>query len=121
MEYAIAVMLTLIVCLLVSYAAANAFYSIACMKGHEERKYFWWTFLAFPIGALMVIALPDRSKAFPKPQVSQLVAPEQPYISQLVTSEQPYKRGNLVRSTHQWRCDNCGKMTDTNPCAYCGK
>ena len=110
MEYAIAVMLTLIVCLLVSYAAANAFYSIACMKGHEERKYFWWTFLAFPIGALMVIALPDRSKAFPKPQVSQLGAPEQ-----------PYKRGNLVRSTHQWRCDNCGKMTDTNPCAYCGK
>ena len=110
MEYAIAVMLTLIVCLLVSYAAANAFYSIACMKGHEERKYFWWTFLAFPIGALMVIALPDRSKAFPKPQVSQLVAPEQ-----------PYKRGNLVRSTHQWRCDNCGKMTDTNPCAHCGK
>ena len=110
MEYAIAVMLTLIVCLLVSYAAANAFYSIACMKGHEERKYFWWTFLAFPIGALMVIALPDRSKAFPKPQVSQLVAPEQ-----------TYKRGNLVRSTHQWRCDNCGKMTDTNPCAHCGK
>lgn len=42
---------------------AEQFYSVAKMKGHSERKYFWITFF-FPIyGMPLVIALPDRSNA----------------------------------------------------------
>lgn len=37
------------------------FYAIAKMKGHPQKKYFWWCFWAGIIGWMMVIALPDRS------------------------------------------------------------
>ncbi len=54
--------LVLIFALVIGYAAANTFYAIACMKGHNDRKYFWWCFACLPVGALMVIALPDRKR-----------------------------------------------------------
>ena len=59
-SFAFLYILALIVWLIIQYAIANAFYSIACMKGHEERKYFWWSFLVPLAGYLMVVALPDR-------------------------------------------------------------
>ena len=56
----IGIVIGLIVALVLFYACAYTFYEIACMKGHGERKYFWWTFFIPLMGALMVIALPDR-------------------------------------------------------------
>ena len=38
---------------------AKVFQDIAQVKGHEERRYFWWIFLLGPVGMMMVIALPD--------------------------------------------------------------
>ena len=43
------------------YFIADAFRNIAQMKGNNESRYFWWTFLMGPVGMMMVIALPDRS------------------------------------------------------------
>ncbi len=54
------ILLPIIVLLVIDYFAADEFQHIAEMKGHKERKYFWWAFLGGPIGMLMVVALPDR-------------------------------------------------------------
>ena len=54
------IIMGVIVALAIFFACANTFYEIACMKGHDESKYFWWTFFVPLLGALMVIALPDR-------------------------------------------------------------
>ena len=51
-----------IIILLIAYFAALEFQTIAEMKGHSEKKYFWWSFLVGFVGMLMVVALPDRSK-----------------------------------------------------------
>ena len=58
----------LIIGLLVLFFAAGEFQSIAEMKGHESRRYFWWTFLTGVPGMLMVIALPDRNAPAPAAQ-----------------------------------------------------
>ena len=42
------------------YFIAKEFQRIAQMKGHDEQRYFWWTFLMGPVGMMMVIALPDH-------------------------------------------------------------
>lgn len=65
----LAIILVIIIILLVSFFVANRFYEIACMKGHYDRAFFWYTFLLFPIGALMVIALPDRKVSVASVQV----------------------------------------------------
>ena len=44
---------------------AMEFRRIAALKGHNEIRYFWWTFLLGPVGMLMVVALPDRCQAPP--------------------------------------------------------
>lgn len=41
---------------------AKEFRHIAAMKGHDKRRYFWWTFFLGPIGMMMVIALPNDNK-----------------------------------------------------------
>ena len=46
------------------FFVGTEFARIAAMKGHTERRYFWWTFLVAPVGMAMVIALPhDAVKA----------------------------------------------------------
>ena len=45
------------------YFIGKEFQRIAVMKGHEEARYFWWTFLLGPVGMLMVIALPQKAAA----------------------------------------------------------
>ena len=47
------------------YFIGAEFRRIAAMKGHDEARYFWWTFLMPPVGMLMVVALPDRMGAKP--------------------------------------------------------
>lgn len=61
--YWVIMVIIVIITLILSYACANTFYEIASMKGHDEGKYFWWTFFVPLLGALMVIALPDRVSA----------------------------------------------------------
>ncbi len=39
------------------YSVAKEFQRIAAMKGHDEARYFWWTFL---VAALIV--MPGRKK-----------------------------------------------------------
>ena len=56
----VAIIFGILIGLAIDWAAADAFYKIAQMKGHSDRKYFWWSFLVPPFGMLMVIALPDR-------------------------------------------------------------
>ena len=47
----------------IDWFAAKAMYEIAVMKGHPQRKYFWWCFWMAMFGYPMVIALPDRRGA----------------------------------------------------------
>lgn len=56
------ILLAAIAVLVVWYFAALEFRRIAEMKGYDEPKYFWWTFLAGPIGMMMVIALPQKTE-----------------------------------------------------------
>lgn len=55
--------MSLSVGVIVAYYAAIQFEKIALIKGYNDRKYFWWCFLALGIGMFMVVALPDRSKS----------------------------------------------------------
>jgi len=51
-----------IVVLVIMFAVAAEFRRIAEEKGYSESlRYYLWTLLLFPVGALMVIALPDRN------------------------------------------------------------
>lgn len=47
----------------IDWLAAEAMYEIAVMKGHPQKKYFWWCFWMAMFGYPMVIALPDRRGA----------------------------------------------------------
>ena len=67
------IILCTLLSLLIDYIIATEFAQIAEAKGHERRKYFWFTFIFMPIGMLMVVALPDRGNTAPKAPV----APEQ--------------------------------------------
>lgn len=53
-------LLLVLVPFIIAWFAAKEFYEIAKMKGHFEKKYFWWCFWIGMIGWPMVIALPDR-------------------------------------------------------------
>jgi hypothetical protein len=50
-----------IVVFVIYFLAAQSFQEIAEMKGHTDKKYFWWCFWTGAAGWLMVVALPDRS------------------------------------------------------------
>ena len=56
-------LLVLAVMLAIDWLAAAAMYEIAVMKGHPQKKYFWWCFWVAMFGYPMVIALPDRRGA----------------------------------------------------------
>ena len=58
--------LVLAVILMIDWFAAKQFHEIAKMKGHPEKKYFWWCFWIGMIGWPMVIALPDRGNTHQK-------------------------------------------------------
>lgn len=60
-------MLLTLICIVVSiviivlyWFVAKEFYKIAKMKGHPQKKYFWWCFWVSWFGYMMVIALPDK-------------------------------------------------------------
>lgn len=53
-------LLILTAILVLDWFAAKEMYNIAVMKGHTQKKYFWWCFWMAVFGYAMVIALPDR-------------------------------------------------------------
>ena len=55
------VLLVVVAVLVLFHFAGKEFERIAKMKGHSEKRYYWWSFLMGPIGYSMVIALPDRA------------------------------------------------------------
>ena len=63
MEFVIAGLLVLAAIIAIDWFAAKAMYEIAVMKGHPQKKYFWWCFWMAVFGYPMVIALPDRRGA----------------------------------------------------------
>ena len=63
MEVVIAGLLVLAIIIAIDWFAAKAMYEIAVMKGHPQKKYFWWCFWMAMFGYPMVIALPDRRGA----------------------------------------------------------
>ena len=63
MESVIAGLLVLAIIIAIDWFAAKAMYEIAVMKGHPQKKYFWWCFWMAIFGYPMVIALPDRRGA----------------------------------------------------------
>ncbi len=63
MEFVIAGLLVLGVIIAIDWFAAKTMYEIAVMKGHPQKKYFWWCFWMAMFGYPMVIALPDRRGA----------------------------------------------------------
>lgn len=54
-------LLLLIAALVICWFVAKEFHHIAEMKGHPQKKYFWWCFWTGIFGCAMVIALPDFS------------------------------------------------------------
>jgi hypothetical protein len=60
----------LIVAVVVDYFVAMEFRNIAAMKGYDESKYFWYSFLLNVAGYLMVVALPTNTTASKKTETS---------------------------------------------------
>ena len=63
MEFVIVGLLVLAIIIAIDWFAAKTMYEIAVMKGHPQKKYFWWCFWMAMFGYPMVIALPDRHGA----------------------------------------------------------
>ena len=55
------ILIILAAVLAIDWFAAKTMYEIAVMKGHPQKKYFWWCFWLGFVGWAMVIALPDRN------------------------------------------------------------
>ena len=49
-----------IILLIIWYFVSQEFYKVAEAKGFPEKKYLWITFFFGALGALLVVALPDR-------------------------------------------------------------
>ena len=109
--------LAFIVVVAVSIRVAREFATIAEMKGHDETKYFWFTFLLGIVGMLMVIALPDKGKSDQKTALSD-------YDTNKINNssdETNFKASDIKKTEHKWLCDSCGKMRTHSPCEFCGK
>ena len=95
----------LIISLWVDYLIAKKFMEIAEMKGHDGGSYFWWTFLAGPVGMAMVIALPYIGKS-DNGKAQDFFGGTPEHIT-------------ITKDT-QMRCENCNQVITGYPCEHCG-
>lgn len=58
--YLLLATLYIVMALIITYE----FGQVAKMKGYNEEKYLWYTFLFTTLGCLLVIALPDRGEKY---------------------------------------------------------
>ena len=123
------VVISVIAAVLILFGAADAFYEIACMKGHEQKKYFWWCFGMPCVGYLLVIALPDK-----KTERQEQKAPET--VRTVTPFEPERKTDNPVPAVHKQtpayqrpqeeegsiKCPGCGRVqkADRSVCWECG-
>ena len=61
-ETALVVIIGLVLYIVIAFLLANEFSDVAAMKGHSDRKYFWFCFFFSILGYFLVIALPDRGE-----------------------------------------------------------
>lgn len=66
------IILGAVVVITIMYFVAVEFRRIAAMKGHDEAKYFWWTFLLGVVGMLMVVALPQGDRTTDEVKTEEL-------------------------------------------------
>ncbi len=52
-----------VIALVIAFWIADQFYQAACMKGHDDKKYFWICFFFGIAGYLLVCALPTVNTA----------------------------------------------------------
>ena len=71
-----AIFIGAVAALVIAFFAAKEFANIAALKGHTEKKYFWWCFLFGFVGWPMVIALPDRGSAVTEKPVTEDEIPD---------------------------------------------
>ena len=81
-----------IVAIAIAVYLGNCFYEIACMKGFQDRRYFWIPVLFGAAGYLLVVALPDRKQKVEEPK------PVMPLI----------KPTESVKG--KWACPECGNV-----------
>ena len=100
-----------IVALIILAVIAAQFGSIAEMKGHSSRTYFWFTFLFGIAGMLMVIALPVVEV---KSEAHKITAP--PPQKDIFASVRDKESANSIK-----RCPDCGDIIKSGGCEMCGK
>ncbi|MBR6668805.1 MAG: hypothetical protein IKL25_10660 [Clostridia bacterium] len=108
--------------LILAYACANAFYEIARMKGHDDKRYFWWTFSIPLLGALMVTALPDRKQT---ERIPSIVPPAdvnrgKSKVEVIPTPPSVAPAADIPNATHVVTRHVTGKE-DEIECPICGK
>ena len=119
-------LILLCLAILIMYAAAEAFYDVACMKGHEDRKYFWWSFLLPAIGYLLVIALPNVKKDQPSQWSETAAASEADHGAESAVNAGAAEAIAVCRKPDadegQIVCPNCGQKQkeDRAVCWKCG-
>jgi hypothetical protein len=128
--------IAIIIALVIDWIIANAFAEAAELKGHGERKYFWFCFLFGLVGYLLVIALPDLNGTASQYAQAQRPAPapvqynsyppvQQPHTPATPAPQQPVSslgtNGNTIFHDGSWQC-TCGRKNApyVSTCA-CGK
>ena len=115
--------LSVLVGIILDYIIATEFAQIAEAKGHEHKKYFWFTFIFMPIGMLMVVALPDRGSATPKASVAPIQTPAPKKVSlpevNLDIQEAPTVTPSTIQTIICPVC-NTAQSADSKKCMCCG-
>lgn len=117
------IVMAVLIVLIIAYASAKTFAAIASMKGHDDNRYFWWTFVFPMLGALMVVALPDRKQHEDAKRIMTETKMETPAA---VSNAVPAKAAAVVldgRSNDDAiTCPACGKVqrADRRVCWQCG-
>ncbi len=112
--------LLVIVMIVVLIFVAVEFYGIAQEKGYNSIKYFWWTFLFFPAGALMVIALPNKKICNQLDRIISGRSKGDDSIS--VTKNNANAESGTKRAREYVECPNCGEESSSEElfCWSCG-
>ena len=115
-------LIILAVWLVINWLISEEFYTVACNKGFEERKYFLYCFLFGIVGYLLVIALPTLDDEEKSKCISGI-------NTNFINSGYSYSESRVQRSEHKttaaqgyWKCKKCGHDVPnyTGTCA-CGQ
>lgn len=57
----VVIVISVLILLAIQFFLAEEFYKVAVMKGYDEKRYLWLSFLFGLVGYLLVIALPQKA------------------------------------------------------------